>query len=121
MATFQLLIANLFTFGVLLLLDSGAKQPIKLGFDLTAKRLTAAEFRAAFGPDSKTLSRDFLLDNITGWHGQTLIGGEDGKPAPFSRQALAAMLDVPGVETKLIAAYIKAMEVTDSEDGRAKN
>lgn len=121
MATFQLLIANLFTFGVVLLLDSGAKQPIKLGFDLTAKRLTAAEFRAAFGPDSKTLSRDFLLDNITGWHGQTLIGGDDGKPAPFSREALAAMLDVPLVEGKLIAAYIRAMQVADSEAGRSGN
>jgi hypothetical protein len=121
---FQLLIANVLTFAVCILLDSGSKNPLRFGFDLTIKRLSQSELdKLVEQPeDAKPFSaRDFLLDHCTDWSGQALVAGPDGKPAEYSRDALAAMLELPGVAQQILDQYVLARYVSDGKDARAKN
>ncbi|MDP3651048.1 MAG: hypothetical protein Q8R67_05125 [Rhodoferax sp.] len=71
---------------------------------LLANRKTAEESEAE--ASGLTIS-EFMLDNVTGWHGQTLVLGEDGKPAEFSREALQAMFRVGNVLALCWAAYLR--------------
>lgn len=76
-------------------------------FSFLATRLSQDEVTTALEEkDGKT--KDFMANIVTGWSGQRLIldaGTEE--PADFSPEALAAMLNAPGVATVFFNAYIK--------------
>jgi hypothetical protein len=49
--------------------------------------------------------KELLSDNVTDWHGQTLVLDGD-KPAEFSKDAFDAMLDAPGVAMRCYLSYL---------------
>ena len=49
--------------------------------------------------------KEILVENVTDWIGQTLVLDGD-KPADFSDEAFAAMLDAPGVAMRCYLAYL---------------
>jgi hypothetical protein len=55
--------------------------------------------------DDQRAVKDILAEIVTGWSGQTLVM-EDDKPAEFSEEAFAAMLDAPGVAGRCYLAYL---------------
>ena len=69
---------------------------------LTARRLTPEESEAQ--PADLSI-KEFLLDNVSAWADQRLVLDAAGQPAAFSREALDAMLKVPGVLMTVWAAY----------------
>jgi hypothetical protein len=55
--------------------------------------------------DDQRAVKDILAEIVTGWSGQTLVM-EGDKPAEFSADAFAAMLDAPGVAGRCYLAYL---------------
>lgn len=101
---------------------SGAGKPASFAFTLQAKRIGLAEYRDQLGPDAGTLTREFLLENVSGWKGQRLVVDDDtGEPAQFGAEAFEAMLDVVGAEAVIFAAYLKALAASDTAAGKEKN
>lgn len=102
-----------------------AGKPAVFNFKLTAKRLNVPEWQAHFGEDGEhkhQLVRDFLLDHITAWQGQTLvIDADTNQPAAFSRDHLDLMLSLLGVQGVIFAAYLKEVLKAAAPEGRAKN
>lgn len=99
--------------------DGAGKLPFR--FVLQMRRLGVEEYRKVLAPDSEVLVRDFILDNTEGWRDQRLVLGEDGKPAEYSREALACLLGVVGMESLCLNAYVSALQVADKPAGRVGN
>lgn len=47
----------------------------------------------------------FIREILAGWKSQDLLLLEDGTPAPFNDDTLAAMVDVAGVATEFVWSY----------------
>lgn len=74
-------------------------------FSLVCKRLGAEETAEVF----KTMpAYDFMMANTTGWDGQRLVLEDDGTPAAFCPDALAALFDISGLLLVCFNAYVKA-------------
>lgn len=78
---------------------------------LTARRVSKDEIETL----TDQSIREFFVENITDWSGNRLILDADGNPAPFSKDAFEALLDVAGVWAICWAAY--QLEI----GGKAKN
>lgn len=77
-------------------------------FTLSALRKTSEEITQAFNANEFKFKETLeSLDVIEDWQGQNLVLGEDGKPAPFSAEAFAAMLGVMGVASVVYSCYQK--------------
>jgi len=50
---------------------------------------------------------DFMLAQVSGWSGTHPVLAEDGTPAPYSSEALAFLLKVPGVLDAVWLAYLR--------------
>jgi hypothetical protein len=121
---FKLAIANVITFAASLqILDGDTSREFK--FQLHGKRLSAEELR-----DTLTAGSDrgdqpvaqVLGELITGWTGQTIVLGEDGKPAEFSAEAFSALLSgVPGADVALWQQYLNAVAASVGKAGQRKN
>jgi hypothetical protein len=124
MSKFVLKIGNFVEFPVRLEIND-AGTPAVFSFRLTAKRLTAQEWKSHFtegGEHAEQTVLDFLLDHITAWHGQTLVLDEEtGAPAAFTREAFKAMLGVLGVAAAVFAKYQATVLSATGKDGKAKN
>lgn len=88
---------------------------------LTAKRIQIAEYRAALGQDSELTVREFLQSYVTGWRDQRLVVDDAGQPAPFGAEAFEVLLSLVGMEQTVLGAYLRALQVSDTSTGRAKN
>ena len=102
-----------------------AGKPAVFSFKLTAKRLNVSEWQAHFGDDGEhkhQLVRDFLLEHITAWQGQTLVvDSETNQPAAFNRENFELMLSLLGVQGVVFQAYLKEVLKAAAPEGRAKN
>jgi hypothetical protein len=94
---------------------------VPFAFTLQAKRISTDAYRAALGDGSKVTVREFLTENITGWTSQRLVLDDTDQPAAFSADAFAALLSVVGMEQTILAAYLRALQISDTSAGRAKN
>lgn len=84
----------------------GAKT-VPFSFTLICKRLGQDEVSARIKGEGETV-QEFMGDVVTGWEGQTLVLEEaTGQPAPFSPEALQAMLNFPGSAVAAYQAYLK--------------
>lgn len=120
---YKLAIGNVFEFRV-----QGAVKSVgadhKLDCRFTADRLTsqqAADLLGGVGEAAESTVNDFLVQHIKGWRGQTLVLDDDDQPAAFSADALQAMLTVAGMGLLIYMAYLKAMAIADTSEGRRKN
>ena len=82
--------------------DKGDVKPYNMV--LECKRLTATEMEAEQKKEGGTFA-DFFGRHATGWRDQTLVLCDDNKPAPFSPEALAFALEVPGFAINAYHAY----------------
>lgn len=94
-------------------------------FHVTGQRLSADEARdklSGDGDNAETTVTEFLTEHLTGWRDQKLVVDEDtGAAAPFSADALQAMLSVAGVAGVIYLAYLKELAASDGAEGRRKN
>jgi hypothetical protein len=121
---FKLAIGNIIEFPVHLKLRDGDRLK-DYKFSLQATRIDAAQARDLFqnsGNYSNTTIDEFLLQNITGWRGQTLVVNEDdGSSAQFGPEALAALLSAAGAANTIYLAYLKAVMASNGDEGVRKN
>lgn len=100
-----LAISNTVEFSVKLSIkDGGVLKPF--AFTLVATRLEQDEISAKLD-NKEGLSTDFLKEVVTGWKGQRLVLDDEGQPAEFSPEGLAAMLRVTGLANVCFNAYLK--------------
>lgn len=71
---------------------------------------TPGEFSAA--------ARALILDLVHDWRDQRLVLDDEDKPAPYSREAMGAMLDVVGMEGIVLNAVVKAVNTAAREEAR---
>jgi len=80
-------IGNFIQIPVRLEINDAGKNAV-FSFRLTAKRLSVDQWREHFtdqGEHGEQTIKDFLLDHVTGWDGQTLVADEDThQPAAFA-------------------------------------
>lgn len=123
MTAFKLAIGDFIEFPVTLKVQDGATNKA-FSFVLTARRLATEDVAAMADKDSPTGRRplsDVLKGVITGWRGQVLVLGEDEKPAEFSAEALAAMLNIPGAAGVIFGDCLTAQTATAGKAGAQKN
>lgn len=106
MNTFRLAVGNIVEILVKFSVNDGGKMRA-FGFTLLGKRLPADELQRVAQDDTTTVA-EFLTASLTGWRDQTLVLDESGAPAPYSVDALAAMLQLPGVAGLVFTAYLEA-------------
>lgn len=94
---------------------------VQFSFVLTAKRIPIAEYRAALGEDSVLTVREFLQAYVTGWRDQRLVVDDAGQSAPFGAEAFEVLLSLVGMEQTVLGAYLRALQVSDTSAGKAKN
>ena len=101
-----------------------AGKPAEFKFKLTAKRMSAQEWNEHFAPgqnNQKTV-REFLMERITGWDGQTLvIDDQTNQPAPFTAENFDLMLGVLGVQDVIFQAYLREVMKAAAPEAKAKN
>lgn len=117
-------IGNFVQIPVRLEINDAGKNAV-FSFRLTAKRLSVDQWREHFtdqGAHSEQTVKDFLLDHVTGWSGQTLVIDEDtDSPCDFSRDNFALMLGVLGVQGVVFQGYMREVLKASSPEGKAKN
>ncbi|MEN9885770.1 MAG: hypothetical protein RL758_348 [Pseudomonadota bacterium] len=74
----------------------------KFEFNLVCRRLGAAELKSALDDKERSVI-DFVQSLAEGWSG---VKDEDGNEIPFNQDALAQLLDVPGVARLAFDAYL---------------
>ena len=99
--------------------DGAGKLPFR--FTLQMRRLDVAQYRAAMAPEAGTLVRDFLLDNGCDWRDQPLVMDEEGRPAPYSREAFECLLGLVGMEQICFEAYTQQLAAASKAQGRTGN
>lgn len=122
--TYKLAISDTVHFQIKLSLnDAGVKRDFSLW--LEANRVSVETLQANIEEHGEMKVVDFqrkvCRDNITGWRDQRLVLEEDGKPAPFSAEALDLMLSVPGAVQVTHGAYLEAITAAAGPVGRLKN
>ena len=90
-------------------------------FTLQARRISTEAYREQFGSESELTKREVLEQHITGWKGQRLVVDEDDQPAPFSSEAFGLLMSVVGMEDTILMSYLKALQISETGPGRAKN
>lgn len=78
-------------------------------FSVTCNRLGADDLAAAFAGVSP---QEFLTAEVTAWSGQKLVLEDDGTPAEFCADSLAALLDIQGMVMVIFGAYLKEAAAT---------
>lgn len=98
--------------------DAGHTREFKV--HLTAKRLGEAELQDLQQNHPSQPTTEFLQNHITGWS-QDVILNDDGSPAEFCSDALAALLDIGGAAQTIFVQYRRALSGMGGIEGRAKN
>lgn len=117
-------IGAIIALSIALQINDAAAKPAEFKFKLTAKRMTTEEWNEHFGPgqnNPKTV-REFLLERITGWEGQTLvIDDQTNQPAPFTPENFDIMLGVLGVPEVIFQSYLREVIKAAAPEAKAKN
>jgi len=117
-------IGNFIQIPVRLEINDAGKNAV-FSFRLTAKRLSVDQWREHFtdqGEHGEQTIKDFLLDHVTAWDGQTLVVDEDpNQPAAFTRDNFALMLGVLGVQAVVFQGYLKEVLKASAPEAKAKN
>lgn len=122
--TYTLAISDTIEFPVKLTLnDKGIKKEFSLR--LQAQRVTADSITASYAENGELKLGEFhalaCRQNLTGWTDQRLVIDAEGKPAPFSAEALDCLLTLPGASSVIYDAYMQALVSAGGTAGRAKN
>lgn len=91
--------------------DATTGQPQPFDFVLHCQRMDVPALQAALANKERSV-RDFLQSVAQGWAG---VQGADGSTLPFSPEAFAQMLNLPGLEQLAFDAYLA------QQGARAKN
>lgn len=111
--SFRLTVSDTVTVPVNGNMPDAAGKPARFSFTLKARRLSLSELRSLTEGDDRTAPQ-FLLDNVIGWEG---VLDEDGNQVPFARAALEQMLEILGMASLILGAYVEAC----GAKGTAKN
>jgi hypothetical protein len=90
--------------------DGGQKKEFK--FSLKMDRLSEADWNARIKNDQGVVDqasiKKTLAEITTGWQDQTLVLDDaTNQPADFCPDALAVLLDTPGLTDVVLGAYVK--------------
>ena len=121
MASFKLAVGDVLDVPVKLSINNAAGKAQAFAFTLQAKRIDIDAYRAILDPDGNVTTREVLLANVTGWRGQRLVLDDEDRPADWSPEAFEAMLGAVGVEQALYVAYMRALNLADTAQGKEKN
>lgn len=83
--------------------DASGK-PTRFSFTLRARRLSVQELKALTEGDDRTAPQ-FILDNVLGWDG---VLDDDNNQVPFSAPMLEQMLQILGMASLILSAYVEA-------------
>lgn len=118
--TYKLVVADVVEVPVKFTLNDAGKT-VSHFFHLTARRLSQDALQDLM-KRSDTPLREFLAENVTGWRGQRLVVDEEtGAPAAFSPAAFDCLLSLAGMQGIVYAAYLGAVVLADTAQGREKN
>lgn len=78
---------------------------VNFNFSLICDRLTSEQIQQALD-EKNGLTKDFVKQVVKDWKGQTLVIGDDDKPAEFSQEALDVMLSSHGLAGIIFASYL---------------
>lgn len=106
---YKLAISNIVVVPVEVKIGDETGKPKTHKFSITCNRLGADDLTAAFNGISP---QDFLMNEVTGWSGQKLVLEDDGTPAEFCADSLAALLDIQGMVMVVFGAYLKEAAAT---------
>ena len=118
---FRLTVSDAVGFEVKGKLNDGGARPLDFRFRVTAERIPVQTYREALAPDSGITTRDFIHARLRSWSGQTLVIDEDGVSADLCPESLDVMLSLVGMEGAILGAYLEALTVASTAEGRAKN
>lgn len=109
MSSYRLKLGRTLDVPVKFTLRDGAKD-VPFTVTLTIKRLVLAEFTDLLDRvKAQTLEdRALLGELVLGWE-QSLVLGEDDKPAPYGAEALDTMCSVVGLQPELVRAVFDAL------------
>ena len=117
-------IGNFIQIPVRLEINDAGKDAV-FSFHLTAKRLSVDQWREHFtdqGEHSEQTVKEFLLNHVTGWKGQTLVIDEEtDHPSDYTSDNFALMLGVLGVQSVVFAGYLKEVLKASAPEAKAKN
>jgi len=89
--------------------DAGVNQPFDFG--LTARRLNVKQLEARMRADDQTVD-EFIADIVEDW---SAVRDAEDKEVPFSREALAKLLEIPGLSRLILQTF------AEESSARAKN
>ena len=116
---YRLTVADVIEFPVKVSVNDAGRTAVHQ-FHLTATRIPQEEAQEVI-KDGERPVRELLLEKVTGWRGQKLVVDDDGQPAGFSAEAFGCLLSLAGLPMVLFQEYLKALVVSSTEGGRAKN
>lgn len=121
---YKLAVGNIIDFPVHIKLRDGDR--IKdYRFSLQATRIDADHARDLFNQGTSAAQQtidEFLQQHLTGWRDQRLVLDADtAEPAPFSAEALAALLTAPGAGLAIYQTYMQAVVASNGAEAVRKN
>ena len=118
---FKLAVSNVVGFEVKGRIFEEGSRPLEVKFRMMAERIPVQVYRDAVGEGSSATTRDFLAEHVRGWSGQRIVLDEGGQPADYCTEALDVLLSLIGMEPLILGAYLEALTVASTAEGRAKN
>lgn len=86
---------------------------------LECRRLSVEQLEAEQKKEGGTFAA-FFAEHTFGWRDQTLVLGDDDKPAPFSPEALAFAMQTPGFVLAAYQAYLAQVGVRQKNSLRPR-
>jgi hypothetical protein len=84
--------------------ENGAEK--RFEFTLVCNRVGNEELRKLLTSRESVTAESFFEKNATNWRGQELVQDEEGRPAPFSAEALAVLFTIEGMASMCWQAYL---------------
>lgn len=104
---FKLNQSTTYTWPVVVLVPTNGGQQDKQTFDGEFRRLSQTRLQELQTQitDGTIKDADFVREVLIGWKGITNDGGD----VPFSEDALAQLLDVPGVAAAVVMSFVESL------------
>ena len=101
---FRLVVSDTVTVAVQGKLPDGAGKLQAFSFGLVARRMPQSELSATLKMQDVSFG-EWLAERITGWSG---VLDEDGNEVPFTPPHLHALLDIVGMSSLIVTAYLES-------------
>lgn len=98
----KIVVSDTVAFKVKGTINDAEGKPEAFDFRLTCKRLDAEEIKTVVSDNEGTI-KEFLQDTITGWSG---VQDGNGASLPYSADALAQLLLIPGLSAQIFRTYL---------------